>query len=211
MDSVSSKTPYLERLSGEIDINTTIFQMIVVVAIGIYLLLQTMKYRKMLVDYNDQQSKSTDQQSKSTTVQKSLNYTMMAISAIMILWPLWVLVTNYTGLSGKVRSMDKVGAVLKSQTIIMVLSVILFVLVIVFKIQMNKIGLVVDDTLTISVVTLFTTSALFLGLRYYTDYSEQKRLTTKYSYKSRNIQVDDSDLPEDTKSLTYDVDGSIYF
>lgn len=203
MDSLSSKTPYLERLSGEIDINTTIFQMIVVVAIGIYLLLQTMKYRKMLVGYNDQ--------TKSTTVQKSLNYTMMAISTIMILWPLWVLVTNYTGLAGKVRSMDKVGAVLKSQTIIMVLSVILFVLVIVFKIQMKKIELDVDDTLMISVVTLFTTSALFLGIRYYTDYSEQKRLTTKYSYKSRTIQVDDSDLPEDTKSLTYDVDGSIYF
>lgn len=209
MDSLSSKTPYLERLSGEIDINTTIFQMIVVVAIGIYLLLQTMKYRKMLVEYNDQ-TKSNDQQSKSTTVQKSLNYTMMAISAIMILWPLWVLVTNYTGLAGKVRSMDKVGAVLKSQTIIMVLSVILFVLVIVFKIQMKKIKLGVDDTLMISVVTLFTTSALFLGIRYYTDYSEQKRLTTKYSFKSR-IQVDDSDLPEDRKSLISDVDGSIYF
>lgn len=209
MDSLSSKTPYLERLSGEIDINTTIFQMIVVVAIGIYLLLQTMKYRKMLVEYNDQ-PKSNDQQSKSTTVQKSLNYTMMAISAIMILWPLWVLVTNYTGLAGKVRSMDKVGAVLKSQTIIMVLSVILFVLVIVFKIQMKKIKLGVDDTLMISVVTLFTTSALFLGIRYYTDYSEQKRLTTKYSFKSR-IQVDDSDLPEDRKSLISDVDGSIYF
>lgn len=209
MDSLSSKTPYLERLSGEIDINTTIFQMIVVVAIGIYLLLQTMKYRKMLVEYNDQ-PKSNDQQSTSTTVQKSLNYTMMAISAIMILWPLWVLVTNYTGLAGKVRSMDKVGAVLKSQTIIMVLSVILFVLVIVFKIQMKKIKLGVDDTLMISVVTLFTTSALFLGIRYYTDYSEQKRLTTKYSFK-RTIQVDDSDLPEDRKSLISDVDGSIYF
>lgn len=161
------------RVIPQRDMYATSGLMLLMLISGIVMLWKMISYHKKL---------QTEELVYTTSVKATIN-TLIVFSIFLIVLPVILLLINVTGNAGKLKSLSPFENIVKTQSIVVFLALIVLSLVIYLNTQLRNLKgeLSVDGTTWMASSLLLAGSVLFLIFRIISDRKEIKRLEDRFT------------------------------
>ena len=170
MDIFAKTSTTFARIIPQRDLYATLGLIILMLVVGIIIMWKMISYRSAI----------KDEKSCTPSVLNLIN-TLIGFSVLLIAAPLILIIINVTGNAGKLKFLDPYENVIKTQSLVLLFSLIMLILVVYLNAKMGECGLSLDK-ITWSAASVFTIgSIMFLGFRFYSDMQETKRLEQKFT------------------------------
>lgn len=105
---------------------------------------------------------------------------LLVIGILMILAPIVLITVNISGNAGKFKFLAPFEQVLKTQAVVLVASIVIFIMIVYINSALKKCQQNIGWFLWAVSIAFMVLSASFLGFRYFADIQEQKRIANKY-------------------------------
>jgi len=185
----------LARFVPQKDVISTSILMVVVLIYGIILFKTTMDYKKLM------DTQKPDPENYSTS--KIIVYILYYFSFMYIVTPIIILGINFTGNTGYVKSLSPYENIIKTQSIVLVSSLLVSCLIIyLYNLNKNNPRVIFPSVLTYSTVIFNLILVCLLAFRYYSEISEYKILENEANIiKYKENYLRDLETAENFKRL----------